>query len=154
MSVNALNAVLDDARVRRTVVEGEVWYAVEDLVGVLAETGEGAELWAHLKGRESGLGGVVERLEVPEGSGEVVECVSLEGALRVVQAVPSAKAERVKLWVASAARGQFEELADPELTWVRLQKNYGARGYSNGWVQKRLRGMAARQELVREWAKR
>jgi hypothetical protein len=111
-------------------------------------------LWADLKHREPALANVVDRLEMPDGSGEVTEAVTLEGVLRMVQSVPSAAAEKLKKWVARAARERVEELEDPELAWVRLQKVYGQRGYSNTWVQKRLRGMSARQELVGEWARR
>jgi DNA-damage-inducible protein D len=150
--VSGLSALLEDPRVRRIEREGQIWYSAQDLVAALSESEHAAEFWADLKAREPRLGNLVERLEMPEASGNIVEMLPLDGVLRLVQSVPSQQAERIKAWLASAARDHLEELENPELTWVRLQKQYDQRGYSNIWVQKRLRGMAARQELVREWA--
>ena len=146
--------VLGDPRVRVMEYEGQPWYAAEDVLCVLAESAHPAELWSDLKHREPGLSRIAERLEMPDGSGEVTDAVNLEGVLRMVESIPSAAAEKLKKWMARAARERVEELEDPELAWVRLQKEYGHRGYSHRWVQKRLRGMAARQELVSEWARR
>ena len=151
-SVNALKGLLEDPRVHTLEQEGQTWYAVEDVVAVLGESGLPAELWSDLKRREPKLEQIAERLEIP--TGDLLDMVPLDGVLRLVQSIPSPRAEKIKSWLACAAAQQLEELQNPELTWVRLQKAYERQGYSNAWVQKRLRGMAARQELVHEWARR
>ncbi len=151
---NPLLAILEDARVRWIEHEGETWYSAEDIVRVLTDSDHPAEFWTDLKHREPGLANIADRLEMPDGSGDVTDAVTLEGVLRMVQSISSAAAEKIKKWEARAARERVEELEDPELAWVRLQKAYGNRGYSHPWVQKRLRGMSARQELVSEWARR
>src|SRR5258708_31579432 len=91
---------------------------------------------------------------MPAGSGEVTDFGALDGVQRLVQSIPSPEAEKIKRWLAAAARQQLDEAEDPELAWVRLQKNYWHRGCSNSWGQKRFRGMAARQELGGERVRR
>jgi hypothetical protein len=150
-SVNALRALLENPRVRTLEHEGQTCYAAEDVVAVLSESAHPAELWIDLKLREPKLDQLVERLEI---AGDIVEMMPLDGILRLVQSIPSARAEKMKSWLACAAQQQLEELENPELTWIRLQKAYERQGYSSAWIQKRLRGMAARQELVRECARR
>jgi len=149
-----LNSLLDNPRIRRAEHEGQTWYVAEDVISLLSDTQLPAEHWHDLQRREPDLARLTERLELADGSGEVVELLPLEGVLRVAQSLNSPAAQKLKLWLASTARKQIEDAADPTLSWVDVQKEYAHRGYSNSWVQKRLRGMAARQELVREWSRR
>jgi DNA-damage-inducible protein D len=149
-----LHSLLENPRIRRIDHEGETWYVAEDVIALLSDTQLPAEYWEDLQRREPDLARLTERLELTDGSGDVLELLSLEGVLRVAQSLNSPAAQKLKLWLAASARKQLEDAADPTLSWVDTQKEYAHRGYSNSWVQKRLRGMAARQELVREWSRR
>jgi hypothetical protein len=151
-----LRGVLHGEQVRRRVVDGRTVYAAVDVVAALADTREPAQYWADLKVREPALGHLAEFVEFASAGGTTMtaEAVELDGVLRLVQSIPSAKAERVKAWLARAARERIEEAENPELAVVRTRKLYESRGYSPRWVDKRLRGVSARQELTGEWSKR
>lgn len=149
-----LNSLLENPRIRRIDHDGQPWYVAQDVIALLSDTQLPTEHWEELQRCEPDLGRLTERLELADGSADVVEVLSLEGVLRIAQSLSSPTAQKLKLWLASSARKQLEDAADPTLSWVDLQKQYTHRGYSTSWVQKRLRGMAARQELVREWSRR
>jgi hypothetical protein len=153
-----LNTLLGGERVRRTQQEGKLLFAAVDVVATLANARQPAAYWANLKTREPALADVV--VQVPFGTavegGEpvVLDAVSIEGVLRLVQSVPTAKAERVRKWLAQTARERLEEEKNPELAVVRTRRLYEQKGYSRRWVDKRLRGVSARHELTGEWFKR
>jgi hypothetical protein len=149
-----LGSLLENPRIRRIEHEGQTWYVAEDVIALLSDSKLAGEYWKDLQRFEPDLARLSDRLEMTDGSGEVTEVISLEGVLRVAQSMSSAAAQKLKLWLAATGRRQLEDAADPTLSWVGLQKEYSRHGYSNSWVQKRLRGMAARQELVREWSRR
>ena len=151
-----LRGVLESDKVRRATLEGHTLYAAVDVVAILADTKDAAQYWADLKVREPVLADVVEVVEIagPEREAKPTEAVRLEGVLRVAQSIPSAKAERIKNWLARAARERLEEAENPELAVLRTRKLYEHKGYSPRWIDKRLRGISARHELTGEWFKR
>ena len=155
----------DRERVRRVEQEGRALYAVVDVVAQLGDSRRPAEYWADLKLREPALAGLIEMAEFPvdpdlfdgpDGTArtEALEAVTFDGVLRLVQSIPSSKAERVKRWLAATARERLEELENPELAVLRTRRLYEQKGYSRQWVDKRLRGVSARHELTGEWYKR
>jgi len=151
----AINALLGDERIRRTNWEDRTYYSISDLIQVLAETVVPDEYWEELKRREPGLANMEEFLEIErEGRSEIVATTDLAGVFRLVQAIPSPKAETVKCWLAEAGVQRLEELENPELALVRMRKDYEDRGYSPRWIDKRLRGISARHELTSEWRRR
>jgi DNA-damage-inducible protein D len=81
-------------------------------------------------------------------------CVSTKGALRLVQSIPSKKAEPFKQWLAKVGYERVQEINDPELAGKRMKEIYGAKGYSDEWIEKRVRGINIRNELTDEWKKR
>ena len=87
------------------------------------------------------------------GKGET-DCADSEGLLRIVQSIPSPKAEPFKRWLAKVGSERLEEIQDPELAAQRMRAIYKAKGYSDVWIEKRLRGVAVRDELTNEWKKR
>src|SRR5687767_10034665 len=144
-------------QVRRVVRDGKTWFAAPDVVKALVNTRRPAEAWEALKQREPQLARLAQTVEVagPEGqAGESVEAVDMTGLLRLVQSLPSPKAEKIKNWLARAAVERLEEEKNPELAVLRTRKLYESRGYSRRWVDKRLRGVSARHELTGEWYKR
>ena len=152
------STLLSDEAVRRVQdPDGRVLYAAEDVVAALTATADPAKYWADLKMREPGLAGLCEPVTFGPGDGAeavTLDAVDVEGVLRLVQSVPSAKAERVRRWLAAAARERLEEENNPELAAMRTRRLYEQRGYSRRWVDKRLRGVSARHELTGEWYKR
>src|SRR5688500_13784211 len=153
---SGLRALLEGGQVRRLDRGRAVVYAAVDVVAALADTRDPAQYWADLKVREPALAAGVESVEMAGADGQLaaVEALRLDGVLRLVQSIPSARAERIKQWLAQAARERLEEAENPELAVLRTRKLYEHKGYSPRWVDKRLRGVSARQELTGEWFKR
>lgn len=125
-------------------------------MAVLADARDATQYLANLKVREAASAAGVECVELSEVDGQptAVEALRLGGVLRLAQSIPSAKAERIKQWLAQAAQERLEETENPELAVPRTRKLYEHKGYSPRWADKRLRGVSARQELTGEWFKR
>jgi hypothetical protein len=152
-----LKSLLDSGLVRKIDREERQWFAVVDLVRALMESEFPAEVWNDLKTREPALACLVELVDLPNpetGLPESVEVVDLAGAFRVVQAIPSRKAERIKQWIADVASQRLAESEDPELAVLRARHLYQQRGYSRQWVDSRLSSTSARQDLAGEWYRR
>lgn len=146
-----LSTLFGGEEVRRTRKDGTTWYAAEDVIGFLTDSSNPAGVWADLKRREPQLATLVDLVDFNADSAEVVDA---EGVLRLAQSIPSGKAERLKRWLARSARQRLEEMENPELALVRMRSLYEHKGYPRRWTDKRLRGMAARQELTSEWYRR
>lgn len=114
--------------------------------------GGAAGAWNEIKARRKELAEAASTVVFPDGSEG--EAVDLEAVLRLVQSVSGERAERVRWWLAEAGREKLEEAEDPEAALRRARQLYEARGHDRKWVDKRLRGMSARQELTSEWYRR
>jgi hypothetical protein len=125
------------------------------VIRILAETEFAEEYWRELKAREPVLSSSEHRVDVEDSGGPVtVEATDQAGVLRLIQSIPSAKAERLKKWLVESAVQRLEEQGNPELAVLRLRRSYMEEGYSPRWIDKRLRGVSTRQELTSEWARR
>ena len=153
-----LNGLLANAQVRRTRQEGKLVFAAVDLVAALTNGRQPERVWADLKTRKPVLAGICAQVPfasaVEGGEAVVLDAVDVEGVLRLVQSIPTARAERVRRWLAQAATERLEEEKNPELAVMRTRRLYEQKGYSRRWVDKRLRGVSARHELTGEWYKR
>ncbi len=89
-----------------------------------------------------------------DGKRRKTQCANAEGLLRIIQSIPSPKAEPFKLWLARVGYERLEEIENPELAAKRMRQLYQAKGYSEQWIEKRVRGIAIRDELTGEWKKR
>lgn len=89
-----------------------------------------------------------------DGKARFSECANREGVLRIIQSIPSPKAEPFKRWLATVGHERLEEIGDPELILQRMREAYEQKGYSQEWIEKRIRGIAVRQELSDEWRER
>ena len=148
-------ALLADPRVRRGYLDGRTYYAIADLIRILAETEYPEEYWTELKKREPALANIEERVEIEQAGGpEITDATDQAGVLRLIQSIPSAKAERLKRWLIESGVQRLEEQENPELAVLRLRRAYEERGYSPRWIDKRLRGVSTRHELTSEWARR
>jgi hypothetical protein len=132
-------------------------YAAVDLVEQLTGSRQPAEYWGDLKLGEPVLATLCQPMSyaaTADAEPVTLDVVDVEGVLRLVQSVPTARAERVRRWLAQTARERLEEEKNPELAVMRTRRLYESRGYSRRWVDKRLRGVSARHELTGEWFKR
>ncbi|MBS3108112.1 Bro-N domain-containing protein [Candidatus Woesearchaeota archaeon] len=152
-------AVFQDKKIRRVWHNEEWWFSVEDIVFALTDSVDPKGYINKMKQRDESLsqgwGQIVHTLSVmTQGGPQMMNCINTEGAFRIIQAIPSPKAEPFKLWLAKVGYERVQEIENPELAQKRMKELYRAKGYSDAWIEKRLRGIAVRDELTDEWKKR
>jgi hypothetical protein len=140
--------------------EQKWFFSVIDVVGALTDSPDPKDYWYRIKKREKISGVELSticrqlKLEAPDGKLRATDCANTEGLLRIIQSIPSPKAEPLKLWLARVGYERLEEIENPELAAKRMRELYKAKGYSDEWIEKRVRGIAIRDELTNEWKKR
>ncbi len=141
--------------------EEKLWYfAVVDVVEVLTDSPDPKDYWYRMKKREklSGieLSTICRQLKVESSDGKkyTTDCANTQGLLRIIQSIPSPKAEPFKQWLAQVGYQRMEEIENPELAQQRIRETYKAKGYSDEWIEKRIRGIVVRDELTSEWQRR
>jgi prophage antirepressor-like protein len=139
----------------------EEWYfSVVDVVGVLTDSDRPRQYWNDLKKKltaeGSELSEKIVQLKMPSSDGKMykTDCMTTEQLFRLIQSVPSPKAEPFKLWMAQVAKERIEEVQDPELTIKRAMQEYRALGYSENWINQRLKSIEIRKDLTDEWKRR
>ena len=149
--------IFGDKRIRR-VWHNENWFfSVVDVVRVLVESSVPKRYWSDLKiklneeGFESYDKIVRLKLKAVDGKMRETDCANLKGIFRIIQSISSRKAEPFKLWLAKAGSERIDEIRDPELAQNRARKYFEKKGYPDDWIDKRLRGIAIRQDLTGEW---
>ena len=157
---NAL-VIFEGQQIRRIWYDGRWFFSVVDVVGVLTDSQDPRNYWKVLKHRliEEGGNEVVTKcnqlkLIAEDGKLRETDCTDTETMFRIIQSVPSPKAEPFKLWLAKVGHERIQEIENPELAQKRMKELYKAKGYSDDWVEKRVRGIAIRDELTNEWQKR
>lgn len=137
------------------------WYfSVADVVEALTDSANVRDYIKKMRKREPELnanwGTFCPPLEMlaPDGKRRKTQCANAEGLLRIIQSIPSPKAEPFKRWLARVGYERLEEIENPELAAQRMRGLYKAKGYSDEWIEKRVRGIAIRDELTNEWKKR
>ncbi len=138
--------------------EKEEWYfSIVDVVQVLTESADAAAYWRKLKQRlkEEGNETVTNchglKMKAADGKHRLTDVADTEQLLRIIQSIPSKKAEPFKMWLAKVGRERMEELLDPELIAERLVSTYERKGYTKEWINQRLMAISARKELTDEW---
>ncbi|MFH1972342.1 MAG: Bro-N domain-containing protein [archaeon] len=153
-------AVFQDKKIRKIWHNDEWWFSVVDIIGVLTESVDARKYWNKLNQRLKEEGSEVVtfchqlKLIAEDGKLRETDCANTEGAFRLIQSVPSPKAEPLKLWLAKTGYERVQEIENPELGQNRIKKYYELKGYPQEWIEKRLRGIAIRQELTDEWKSR
>ncbi len=152
-------AVFNGKEIRRTLHNGEWWFVVEDIVLALIESKDPKQYIQRMKRRDlelaKGWVQIVHTLPVTTiGGAQRMLCASTEGIFRIIQSIPSPKAEPFKRWLAKVGYERVQEIEDPELGTARTRELYRAKGYSEAWIEKRMRGIAVRAELTDEWKNR
>lgn len=148
--------VFQDRSIRRLWHDDQWFYSVVDIIAILSESDNPATYWRVLKHRETQLVTICNGLKMPAEDGKLryTDCVNTKNAFRLIQSIPSKKAEPFKMWLAQVGKERIEEIENPELAQDRVKDYYELKGYPNDWIDKRLRGIAIRQDLTEEWKSR
>ena len=148
--------VFQDRSIRRLWHDDQWFYSVVDIVAVLSESDNPTTYWRVLKHREPQLVTICNGLKMPAEDGKLryTDCVNTKNAFRLIQSIPSKKAEPFKMWLAQVGKERIEEIENPELAQDRVKEYYELKGYPQDWIDKRLRGIAIRQDLTDEWKSR
>jgi hypothetical protein len=152
--------VFQETAIRRAWHAEEWWFSVVDVCGVLTDSPDAGAYWRKLKQRLVAEGSEVVtfchglKLEAPDGKQRVTDCGNTEGLFRIIQSIPSPKAEPFKRWLAQVGYERVKEIENPELASARARELYQAKGYPQAWIEKRLRSIAVRGELTDEWKTR
>jgi len=162
MSKNKLIQIFDDKnnKVQKIFLENEWWYSVVDVCRVLTESPDAGSYWGKLKQRLVAEGSEVAticrqmKLTAPDGKQRETDCANMEGMFRIIQSIPSPKAEPFKLWLAKVGKERIEEINNPELGIERAKQLYEKKGYSPEWIAKRMLGIEVRHKLTDEWDER
>ncbi len=154
-------AVFQGKQIRRVWHNDEWFFSVIDVVEALTDSADSNDYWYRLKKREQEASGVELstfcrqlKLLSSDGKNYVTECANTKDMFRIIQSIPSKKAEPFKLWLAQVGYERVQEIENPELAQKRMKEIYKAKGYSDDWIEKRVRGIAIRDELTDEWKKR
>jgi hypothetical protein len=153
-------AVFEEKEVRRTWHNEQWYFSVIDIIGILTDSTIPKRYWSDLKNKLKGEGSEVYenivQLKLPGNDGKMYEtdCFCLADTFRIIQSIPSPKAEPFKLWLAKVGQERIEEIQDPERAIVRAKRIYDQKGYSEDWISKRMRGINVRNTLTDEWKDR
>ena len=154
-------AVFNGQEIRKTLFNDEWWFSVVDVVAALTDSTDPKDYWYRMKVRVETEDGLQLsticrqlKLKAPDGKMRETDCATPEGMLRIIQSIPSPKAEPFKQWLAKVGYERIQEIEDPELAQKRMRAMYKAKGYSDSWIEKRVRGIVIREELTDEWQKR
>ena len=151
--------VFQETAIRRAWHAEEWWFSIIDVVGVLSESNNPNRYWSDLKrklAQEAGSGQPYEKivrlkLTAPDGKQRDTDCANTESLFRIIQSIPSPKAEPFKRWLAQVGYERVKEIENPELASARARELYQAKGYPQAWIEKRLRSISIRGELTDEW---
>ncbi len=152
-------ALFQGQEIRKTIHNKEWWFSVVDVCGVLAGSPTPRQYWEKIKTREfpdfqSSPNWGQLKLVASDGKMRVTDCANTEGMFRIIQSIPSPKAEPFKRWLAKIGYERVQEIENPELATKRTKLLYKLKGYPEDWIEKRMRGIAIREELNDEWQKR
>lgn len=137
--------------------EEEWYFSIIDVCQILTDSTEPKRYWSDLKSKLKNEGNetydkiVRLKLLASDGKMRLTDCVNTEQLLRIIQSIPSKKAEQFKLWLAQVGKERFDEMADPEKAIDRGLSYYRSKGYSEDWIKQRLQGKSVREELTNEW---
>jgi DNA-damage-inducible protein D len=154
-------ALFEGKKVRNVMHEGMLYFSVIDVIEVLTNSSNPRDYWYKMKIRvkteeETELSTNCLQLKLLSSDGKLyaTDCANTETLFRIIQSIPSPKAEPFKRWLAKVGYERIQEIEDPELTQQRAREIYKAKGYSEGWIEKRMRGIQVREELTNEWKER
>jgi len=151
--------VFQGKKIRRTWHNEQWYFSVVDVVEVLTDSTNPSDYLKKLRKRDAGLsegwGQIVTPLKIDTPGGpQRINCANTESMFRIIQSITSKKAETFKRWLAKVGYERIQEIENPELAQQRAKEYYELKGYPKNWIDKRIRGIAIRQELTDEWNQR
>ena len=153
--------VFNDRTIRRVFMDDLWWFSVIDVIQTLTDSTNPRDYWYKMKVRvknedDAELSTFCRQLKLKSSDGKSysTDCANTEGLFRISQSIPSPKAEPFKRWLAKVGYERVQEIEDPELASHRAREIYKAKGYSDAWIEKRMRGIQVRSELTEEWKNR
>ena len=154
-------ALFEGRRIRKVLHEGEWCFSIIDIIEVLTGSNRPRKYWNDLK-KKLALEGYDEvsekigrlKMTAPDGKMRLTDCADTETMFRIIQSIPSPKVEPFKRWLARVGKERIDEIENPELSMARMQALYEKKGYPKEWIDKRMRGIAVRQDLTDEWQNR
>lgn len=149
-------AIFRHKNIRKTIFNNEWWFVIQDVVVALTDSKNPKDYINKMRLRDKelskGYGQFVTPLSIKTLGGiQKLNCANTEGIFRIIQSIPSPKAEPFKRWLAKVGYERIQEIEDPELSMKRMKVIYELKGYSKNWIEKRVRGIAVRNELTDEW---
>ncbi|MFH1029886.1 MAG: Bro-N domain-containing protein [bacterium] len=152
-------AIFQKKEIRKTIYNNEWWFVIEDVVAALTDSVQPKGYIKDMRRRDKelskGWGQIATPLTVDTAGGpQKLNCANTEGIFRIIQSIPSTKAEPFKRWLAKVGYERIQEIEDPEIATKRTRAIYKAKGYSDAWIEKRMRGIEVRETLTNEWKKR
>ncbi len=148
-------------QIRRIWHEEQWYFSIVDIIAALTDSDNPRNYWNMMKARELKQSEVqlstfcVQlKLTSADGKAYKTDCVNTEAAFRIIQSIPSPKAEPFKRWLAQVGYERVQEIENPELAQQRMRQLFKAKGYPDDWIEKRVRGIAVRDELTDEWQQR
>jgi len=158
-------AIFKGKKIRKIIHNNEWWFVINDIIVALTDSVDPAQYFKRIKARDEELRKITEQGAVQfvpplslniqtSGGKQKMYCWNTEGVFRLIQSIPSPKAEPFKRWLAKVGYERIQEIEDPELATRRMRALYKAKGYNDAWIEKRTRGIAIREELTEEWNNR
>jgi len=159
--INTKIALFEAKKIRKLIYRDEWWFSIIDIIEFLTETYRPRKYWNDLKAKliREGYIEVSEKigqfkLIASDGKMRETDCANTKTILRIVQTIPSPKAEPLKIWLAQVGTDRIAEIENPELAMDRMKSLYEKKGYPKDWIDKRARGIAVRHTLTDEWKNR
>ena len=157
--------IFKNREIRKTFYSNEWWFVINDVIETLTDSRDPAQYFKKIKQRDPELARLMNEGEVQfvpplrlkiatTGGTQKMYCWNTEGVFRLIQSIPSPKAEPFKRWLAKVGYERVQEIENPELATKRTRMLYKLKGYSDDWIEKRMRGIAIREELTDEWKNR
>jgi len=152
-------ALFKGKTIRKTIHKNEWWFVITDVIEALTDSTNPKQYLKNMLNRDEELVKGWVQIEHPllidtAGGKQKINCANTEGLFRIIQSIPSPKAEPFKRWLAKVGYERVQEIENPELATKRTRTLYKLKGYSDDWIEKRMRGIAIREELTDEWQKR
>lgn len=152
-------AIFKGRQIRKTIYKNEWWFVIVDIISALTDSVQPEGYIKDMRRRDfelsKGWGQIATPLPFKTVGGvQKINCANTENILRIIQSIPSAKAEPMKRWLARVGFERIQEIEDPELATKRTRFLYKAKGYPDSWIEKRMRGIEIRETLTDEWTAR
>ena len=152
-------AIFHHKAIRKVIYKNQWWFVVVDVIAALTDSQNPKQYLQNMLNRDEELAKGWVQIEHPlpiktAGGVQNIICANTEGIFRIIQSIPSPKAEPFKRWLAKVGYERVQEIEDPELGTKRTRELYKAKGYSEDWIEKRMRGIAIREELTDQWKNR